>query len=81
MESLLNLNLSSSLSEDLICLFNLFALFLRVFICLAVKGLSSNSLSGLEGGGGGGYKVGGGGGGLLGLGGLVQGTAGAGGGV
>ena len=73
MESLSDLRLSSSLSEDLICLFNLFALFLLLFICLAVKGLSSNSclsLSGLESGGGGG---------LMGFGGLVRGTAGAGG--
>ena len=54
---------------------NVFALFLLLFICLVVKGLSSDSLSGLGVGGG---KVGGGGGGLLGLGGLVQGTAGAG---
>ena len=80
MESLSDLNLSSSLSEDLICLFNLFALFLLLFICVVVKDLSSNSsaclglsaLSGTEGGGGGG---------LVGSGGLVQGTAGAGGGV
>ena len=76
MESLSDLNLSSSLSEDLICLFNLFALFLLVFICLVVKDcLSSNSsgclvLSGLEGGGGGG---------LVGFGGLVRVAAGAGG--
>ena len=39
MESLLDLNLSSSLSEDLICLFNLFALFLLLFICLVLSGL------------------------------------------
>ena len=76
MESLSDLNLSSSISEDLICLFNLFALFLLLFICLGVKGLSSNTsgclgLSGLECGGGGG---------LVGFGGLVRGTAGAGGG-
>ena len=81
MESLSDLNLSNSLSvsEHLICIFNLFALFLLLFICLVVKGLSSsNNISGLEGGG---DKVGGGGGGLLGLGGLVRRTAGAGGGV
>ena len=48
MESLSDLKLSSSLSEDLICLFNLFTLFLLLFICLA---LSSNG--GLVGGGGG----------------------------
>ena len=66
MESLSDLNLSSSLSEDLICLFNLFALFL-LFICLALSGL-----------GVGGDKVGGGGGGLVGFGGLVR-VAGAGG--
>ena len=79
MKFLSDLRLSSSLSEDLICLINLFVLFLLLFICLVVKGLSSsNSLSSLEGGG---DKVGGGDGGLLGLGGLVQGTGGAGGGV
>ena len=38
MESLSDLNRQSSLSEDLICLFNLFALFLLLFICLAVSG-------------------------------------------
>ena len=70
MESLSDLNLSSSLSEDLICLFNLFALFLLLFICLAVGCLSSNSLSGL--GIGVGDKVSGGGGGLVGFGGLVR---------
>ena len=70
MESLSDLNLSRSLSEDLICLFNLFILFLRLFICLAVGCYSSfNSLSGL---GVGGDKVGGGGGGLVGFGGLVR---------
>ena len=59
-------------------MFNLFASFLLLFICLAVDCFSSsNNLSGL---GVGGDKVGGGGGGLLGLGGLVLGTAGAGGG-
>ena len=73
MESLSDLNLSSFLSEDLICLFNLFALFLLLFTCLAVGCLSSNSLSGL-----GGDKVGGGDGGLVGFGGLVR-VAGAGG--
>ena len=67
MESLSDLNLSSFLSEDLICLFNLFALFLLLFICLALSGL-----------GVGGDKVGGGGGGLVGFGGLV-GVAGTGG--
>ena len=79
MESLSDLKLSSSLSEDLICLFNLFALFLFLFICQVVKRLSSNSssclglsdLSGTKGGGGGG---------LVGFGGLVRGTAGTGGG-
>ena len=70
MESLSDLKLSSSLSEDLTCLFNLFILFLPLSICLVVKSLSSNSsgclgLSGLEGGGGGG---------LVGFGGLVQGA-------
>ena len=64
MESLSDLNLSSSLSEDLICLFNLFILFLCLFICLALSGL--------------GVGVGGGGGGLVGLGSLVR-VAGAGG--
>ena len=64
MESLSDLNLSSSLSEDLICLFNLFALFLLFFICLAVSG----SGVGCEG------LVGRGGGGLLGFGGLVRGA-------
>ena len=80
MEFLSDLKLSSSLSEDLICLFNLFILFLHLFICLEVKGfncLSSNSssclgLSGLEGEGCGG----GGGGGLVGFGGLVRGAVG-----
>ena len=67
MESLSDLKLSSSLSEDLICLFNLFILFLLLFICLVVKG--SDCLSGIEGGGGGG---------LLDLGGLVRGGLGAG---
>ena len=76
MESLSDLNLSSSISEDLICLFNLFALFLLLFICLVVSCLSSpNILSGL---GVGGDKVGGGGGGLVGFRGLVQGAGGEG---
>ena len=78
MESLSDLKLSSSLSEDLICLFNLFVLFLCLFVCLAVKGfdcLSSNSsgclgLSGL----GGGVGVCEGGGDLVGFGGLVRGA-------
>ena len=78
MEFLSDLRLSSSLSEDLICLFNLFILFLLLFICLAVGCLSSNSISDL---GGGGNKVGGGGGGIVDFGGLVRGTTGAGGGV
>ena len=43
MESLSDLNLSSSLSEVLVCLYNLFAIFLCLFICLVVKDLSSNS--------------------------------------
>ena len=76
-ESLLDLNLSSSLTEGLICLFNLFALFLLLFICLAVSG-SGVGYGGLAGCGGG--KVGGGGGGLVGFGGLVRVAAGAGGG-
>ena len=80
MECLSDLRLSISLSEDLICLFNLFILFFHLFICLAVKGfdcLSFNisgclGLSGLEGEGCGG----GGGGGLVGLRGLVRGAGG-----
>ena len=63
MEFLSDLKLSSSLSEDMICLFNLFALFFRLFICLALSGL------GVEGRGGGG-------GGIVGFGGLVRGAAG-----
>ena len=54
MESLSDLNLSSSLSEDLICIFNLFALFLLLFICLALSGLGVGG--GKVGGGGGGGR-------------------------
>ena len=83
-ESLADLKSSSSLSEDLTCLFNLFILFLLLFICLTVKGfdcLSSNSsgclgLNLMEDGGGVEGLGGGGGGGLVGLGGLVRGAGG-----
>ena len=68
MESLSDLNLSSSLLEDLICLFNLFALFLLLFICLAVDCFSSSSCIFGRGGGGG----------LVGFGGLVRGAGGGG---
>ena len=52
MKYLSDLNFSSSLSEKLICLLNLFILFRCLFICLAVSGLEGGDGGGLVGFGG-----------------------------